>query len=57
MKRVLEAKGGSIVIKMAPAVTTAQEESDLARMLEGLERYRAMSRGAEARGRTVTVSP
>jgi hypothetical protein len=26
-------------------------------MLEGLERYRAMSRGAEARGQTVTLAP
>jgi hypothetical protein len=40
----------------APAPARATQDFS-ARMLEGLERYRAMSRGAEARGQTVTLAP
>jgi hypothetical protein len=39
-----------------PAPARATQDFS-ARMLEGLERYRAMSRGAEARGQTVTLAP
>jgi translation initiation factor 2 subunit 1 len=33
VKAVIDAKGGSLVVKKAPAVTTAQDESALARMM------------------------
>jgi translation initiation factor 2 subunit 1 len=36
-KAVIESKGGQLLVKMAPSVTTAQEERDLARMMEDME--------------------
>lgn len=46
-KTAIEAKGGQLVVKLAPQVTTSQEENELARMLEGLE---ADEDGSEGEG-------